>query len=251
MIFSRIIYSAVGIGLLTGVLLSLLQIVSVDPIIFAAEGYEVEAPAAVPEDHDGHDHDHSGWAPVDGAERTFYTLLSNISAAIGFAAIMLALMNLFSILRQASFGPLSNLLWGLAGFTALYLAPGLGLPPEIPGIEAAPVEHRQAWWLLAVVSVATGLGLLAMLPLRYKAVGGLLLALPYLVGAPHPDGPAFAHPDPAAVSALLELHQRFIIASGIVNLLFWVTLGIACGYAFNRWFKPVHGADEWADERPA
>jgi cobalt transporter subunit CbtA len=251
MIFTRIIYSAVGIGLLTGLLLSLMQIVSVDPIIFAAEGFEVEAPASAPEGHEGHSHDHSGWAPADGVERTFYTVLSNISAAIGFAAVMLALMNLFAVLGQAGFKPVHSLLWGLAGFAALYLAPGIGLPPEIPGIEAAPTEHRQAWWLLTVASVATGLGILALTPLRYKAICILFFAIPYLVGAPHPQGPLFVHPDPAAVTALMELHQRFIVSSGIVNLLFWIALGLACGYAFNRWFRPVLMANESANEHAA
>jgi len=251
MIFTRIIYSAVGIGLLTGLLLSLMQIVSVDPIIFAAEAYELEMPDASPAGHEGHDHDHTGWAPADGLERTAYTVLSNISAAIGFAAIMLALMNLFAMMRQGDFKPVHSLLWGLAGFAALYLAPAIGLPPEIPGIEAAPSGHRQAWWLLAVSSIGAGLGLLALAPLRYKAISVLFFAIPYLVGAPHPEGPLFVHPDPAAVIALMELHQRFIIASGIVNLLFWIALGLACGYAFNRWFKPVLMANESANEHAA
>ena len=251
MIFSRIIYSAVGIGLLTGLLLSLLQIVSIDPIIFAAESYEVESPARAPAGHEGHDHDHSGWAPEDGFERTFYTVLSNISAAIGFAVIMLALMNLVSLLRQSGYSLLHGLLWGLAGFAAFYLAPGIGLPPEIPGIEAAPTGHRQAWWVLTVASVGAGLGLLALAPLRYKALSLPFFSIPYLVGAPHPEGPLFAHPDPAAVAALMDLHQRFIVVSGITNLVFWVALGLACGYAFKRWFGPLLTTNGSADERAA
>ena len=251
MIFTRIIYSAVGIGLLTGLLLSLMQVVSVDPIIFAAESFEVEGAEGVPAGHEGHDHDHSGWAPEDGAERTFYTVLSNISAAIGFSAVMLSLMTLFALLRRTSLDLRQGFVWGLAGFAALYLAPGIGLPPEIPGIEAAPTGHRQAWWLLTVASVAIGLAVLALAPLRFKAVSVLFFAIPYLVGAPHPEGPLFLHPDPAAVAALTELHQRFVITSGIVNLLFWVALGLACGYAFNRWFKPLHVADQCADEHAA
>lgn len=246
MIFTRIIYSAVLIGMATGLLLSLMQILTVDPIIFQAEAYEISEPAGAvaPEGHENHDHDHSGWAPSDGGERTFYTMLSNMSAGIGFSAVILALMSQFWLPKQRIINPQQSLLWGVAGFAALYLAPGIGLPPEIPGIQAAPVEQRQIWWALTAVCVGIGLGILAWAQVKLKAVGLLFLAIPYLVGAPSHQGPEFAHPDPAAVEALTELHQRFIITSGIVNLLFWIALGLACGAAFNRWFKPAVLADE-------
>lgn len=243
MIFTRIIYSAVLIGMASGLLLSLMQIVAVDPIIFAAETYEItDAETSVAESHENQS---SGdWAPADGTERTFYTALSNISAGIGYAAILLALMSQFWLPKQLVISPQHSLLWGIAGFAALYLAPGIGLPPEIPGIQAAPVEHRQIWWVLTVLCAGIGLGILAWVQPKMKAIGLLFLALPYLVGAPSHQGPEFEHPDPAAIEALIELHQRFIITSGIVNLLFWIALGLACGYAFNRWFRPVVLADE-------
>lgn len=248
MIFTRIIYSAILVGMVTGLLLSVMQVFTVDPIIFAAESYEIEAPEgeAAAAGHDGHSHDHSGWAPEEGAERTFYTVLSNMSAGIGFAAILLALMSQFCLTRHDEFKPWQGLLWGAAGFAALYLAPGIGLPAEIPGIQAAPVEHRQVWWALTAASVAIGLGIIAWTPLKLKAIGVIFLAIPYLVGAPAHEGPEFAHPDPAAVEALEGLHQQFIITSGIVNLLFWVVLGLACGFIFSRWFKPLAMHDESA-----
>ena len=217
MIFTRIIYSAILIGMATGLLLSLMQVLSLDPIIFQAEAYEVSEPvsAVVSEGHENHDHDHSGWATADGSERTFYTVLSNMSAGIGFSAIVLALMSQFWLPKQRIINPKQSLLWGVAGFAALYLAPGIGLPPEIPGIQAAPVEQRQIWWALTAVSVGIGLGILAWAQVKLKAIGLLFLAIPYLVGAPSHQGPEFVHPDPAAVEALTELHQRFIITSGI------------------------------------
>ena len=60
MIFTRIIYSAVLIGMVTGLLLSLMQILTLDPIIFQAESYEISEPdSAVIQGHESHDHDHS------------------------------------------------------------------------------------------------------------------------------------------------------------------------------------------------
>jgi predicted cobalt transporter CbtA len=105
MIFSRIIYSAILIGAVTGVLLSCLQVVSLNPIIFAAETYEVEAaPASAGDGHidhsHGHSHDADAWAPADGIERTAYTFLANVLAGTGFAAILLALMSQFWLSRN-------------------------------------------------------------------------------------------------------------------------------------------------------
>ena len=245
MIFTRIIYCSVLIGMATGLLLSLLQVLTVDPIIFQAETYEIiETDSTQPAGHENYDHDHSGWAPADGSERTFYTVLSNISAGVGFSAIILALMSQFWLPRRRVINLRHSLLWGLAGFAALYLAPGIGLPPEIPGIQAAPVEQRQFWWALTAICVGVGLGILAWSPIKLKAIGLLFLVVPYLVGAPSHQGPEFVHSDPVVVEALIDLHQQFIVTSGAVNLMFWMALGLACGAAFNRWFRSVVLADE-------
>ena len=234
MVFRRIIYNALFVGLLTGLLLTAIQLVSVNPIIFAAEAYELE------EAHDHGEHDHETWAPEDGFERTLATIVANVSASIGFAAILLALMNQVQIsqVRGNNMQPINLLkggLWGLAGFVAVFVVPGIGLPPEIPGIQAAAVEYRQVWWIFAVLCAVIGLAVIAFAAMKLKAVGLIFLALPYLVGAPHIEGPEFSHPDPAAVSALEQLHQQFILASGITNLLFWLALGICCTWVLNRW----------------
>ena len=133
MIFSRIIYSAVLIGLVVGSIQSCLQMIGVDPIIFAAERYESPDPAetastapesaASPVTKTGHSHDHvHGWGPGDGAERTFYTFVSNILASIGFAAILLAIMSQFQLMKNRQITWPQGIIWGLAGFAALYLA---------------------------------------------------------------------------------------------------------------------------------
>ena len=250
MIFSRIIYSAILIGIVTGVVLSCLQVVSLNPIIFAAESFEVDAGSAdtAADDHSGDDHEHSedAWAPADGLERTAFTFLANVLASTGFAAILLAMMAQFWLARARNISWSQSLLWGLAGYLAVFVAPAIGLPPEIPGAVAAPVEHRQLWWALTALSVAIGLGLFALAPTKFKALGLLFLALPYVIGAPHDQGPMFQHPDPAAIAALTDLHQRFVVISGINNLVFWLLLGIACRLAFNRWFRPIPVSDDYA-----
>jgi cobalt transporter subunit CbtA len=251
MIFRSIITHALLLGLVTGIFLSITQHIGVTPIIFAAEAFEqgeepqqAHAHAEHHDDHHdeqahSHSHDTEAWAPEDGAERTFYTYVSNVLAAIGFAAVLLALMTQVHLqghlqgVAKISIG--RGLLWGSAGFIALFLVPGIGLPPEIPGIEAAVIGSRQNWWVLAVVSAAVGLGVIAFAPSLYKAGGAVLLALPFLVGAPHPAGPAFTHPDPKVVESLTSLHQQFIIASGISSLMFWLLLGAACAWVLQRW----------------
>ena len=148
MIFSRIIYSAILIGIVTGVVLSCLQVINLNPIIVAAESFEVDAGGAgnAADDHSGHSHEHShdDWAPADGLERTTYTFLANVLASTGFAAILLAMMAQFWLARERNISWSQGLLWGLAGYLAVFVAPAFGLPPEIPGAVAAPVEHRQA-----------------------------------------------------------------------------------------------------------
>ncbi|MCP4333197.1 MAG: hypothetical protein GY785_11120 [Gammaproteobacteria bacterium] len=250
MIFSRIIYSAILVGLVTGVLLSSLQIASLNPIIFAAEAYELDAGEAAVDKggdaHSDHAHEHGegAWAPADGLERTAYTFLANILLSTGFAAMMLALMNLPWLTRKRSISWSQGSLWGLAGFVVMFLAPALGLPPEIPGVTAAPLEHRQIWWLLSALSVAIGLGIFAFTTVRIKALGLLFLVIPYVVGAPHVDGPMFHHPDPNAAQALVYLHQQFVVISGITSLIFWLILGLSCRFAFNRWIRYLPKSDD-------
>lgn len=266
MVFRRIIFNAIWIGAATGLLLTLIQMLLVSPIIFAAETYEFELPienvqavnsshrhsghshhgdvtqhsSASPQSGTGHDmnaghHDEDAWSPADGAERSFYTFVANILAAIGFSSMLLALMSQCQALGVAHLSLIKGVVWGVAGFIAFFVAPGIGLPPEIPGVEAAVLENRQNWWLLSVISAVIGLGIIAFAPIKLKLIGVVALAVPYIVGAPHVEGPAFLHPDPAVVTILNELHLKFIAASGVANLVFWLALGGISAWVVNRW----------------
>jgi len=243
MLFRRIIFSALFIGLLSGLLFSVVQYIGVSPIILAAEQYEVSEVEAAPvqSDHhsdevgtDHHHHDSEAWSPSDGLERSLYTLLSNILAGIGFAAIVLSIMCQLQLKGLANFSLAKGLACGLAGFVAFFAMPGIGLPPEIPGIEAAPLDNRQTWWVLTVIASGLGIGILALTKGAYKIIGVLLMTLPFLVGAPHPTGPEFGHTDERVVAILVDLHQQFIIASGVANLVFWLVLGLLCAWGLNR-----------------
>ena len=242
MLFRRIIFCALFIGFLSGLLFTAIQSISVSPIIFAAEQYEVAEPQAAPVQghHHGegapseHHHDQEAWGPNDGMERTLYTLLSNVLAGIGFAAILLSIMSQLQLKGVANLSIVKGLAWGVAGFIAFFVAPGIGLPPEIPGIEAAPLDNRQTWWLLAVVASGVGIGTLAFAKGAYKIIGVAFIALPFLIGAPHSAGPVFTHPDANVVAILSDLHHQFIVASGVANLAFWLALGALCAWALNR-----------------
>lgn len=228
MVFRRIIFNALLIGIFAGFVLSIVQIITVNPIIFAAETYEVD------HDHAIHDHSEDAWAPGEGIERALFTIIANIFAGIGFASVLLALMSQLQLQGILKLTNRTGLIWGAAGFIAFFVAPGIGLPPEIPGVQATSIESRQIWWVVAVLGVGVGMLVLAYAPMKIKFIGALSIALPYVISIPHHDGPAFAHPDPSAVAALSALHQKFIIASGASNLLFWLVLGGVCAWVLNH-----------------
>ena len=103
------------------------------------------------------EHEHGeGWAPQDGFERTAFTLAANVLTGIGFALLLIAVSELAGGIvdwRQGVF-------WGLAAFAVFTLAPGLGLPPELPAMPAAELGPRQVWWVATALSTAGGIALL-------------------------------------------------------------------------------------------
>lgn len=262
--FNRIVFSAVTAGILAGLLLTGVQQLQVSKIILQAEVYEEAADAAkaaamqqaaprVPPAHGqpGHDHlhdhaapaaeaghaahehageaqadeahEHAGWQPTNGAERIFFTVVANVSVASSFGLVLCAI---YCMGGQAA-GWRVGLLWGLAGYAVFFLAPSLGLPPEVPGTASAPLHERQLWWALTAALTAGGLGLLCFArgwPL--KALGLALLAAPHLVGAPQPEVHASAAPE--------ELARAFIYATAMANALFWLALGTLTGFFYKR-----------------
>ncbi|MGH6928018.1 MAG: CbtA family protein [Dongiaceae bacterium] len=223
--FRQIVFAAAVAGLLGGLLITAMQYVSVIPLILEAETFETAA---------AHDHDAGqattgaavaeaeAWAPADGLERGLYTVAANVLMAIGFALVLAAG---FALTGHA--GWRTGLYWGMAGFAAFMLAPAIGLPPEVPGAEAAPLVGRQIWWLGTIAATAGGLALIFLTrSWQWIAVGAALIVLPHLIGAPQPEHHGGLAPD--------SLAREFVVAVLVTGFLFWLALGALSGFFYKR-----------------
>jgi cobalt transporter subunit CbtA len=250
-LFRNVVFIAAIAGLVAGVVLACMQAYATVPLILKAEVYEKAG--------GGHHHDHTatpaansnamttapagngmssatpapaeavapaedeGWAPADGFERFAFNVVANIVTGIGFALILVAVSEFAGGIgnwRQGVF-------WGLAGFAVFTLAPGLGLPPELPAMPAAELLPRQIWWTATVAATAIGLGLIAFrksLPLTILAV--VLIVTPHVVGPPQPDSFETAIPE--------GLHHQFVVAVTLTDLVFWLVLGAVVGVVRGR-----------------
>lgn len=259
-VFKQIVVAAALAGVLSGVLLTLVQRVQVIPTLLKAEVYEEAAEAAkncncvlhrgkvqeavagtpgaaaatmaataeAEHDHEhtaGHEHHHDAadWQPANGMERTLYTAAANIVIGLGFALLLGAVFALSGVPMNWRLG----LLWGLAGYVVFFVAPSLGLPPEVPGTEAAQLVDRQMWWLMTALSTAVGLALLVF-SRRWllKLLGALLLGVPHFIGAPQPEVYGAAAPP--------ELAQAFVHATFLANGIFWLSLGALLGFFYKK-----------------
>jgi cobalt transporter subunit CbtA len=168
------------------------------------------------------------WAPQDGFERTAFTLAANVLTGIGFALLLIAVSELAGGIvdwRQGVF-------WGLAAFTVFTLAPGLGLPPELPAMPAAELGPRQIWWVATALSTAGGIALLVYGQSVFAVVAAVaLIAAPHIVGAPQPASHASPIPE--------NLHHSFVVAVVLTTMVFWVLLGGLTGYFRRRFVAPA------------
>ncbi len=230
--FRRIVSAAALAGMLAGLLLTVVQQLQVSQIILKAEVYENAAAASQPahvhasveqEHHEHEHHEHEVWQPANGVERTLFTALANISLAVGFGLLLGAAI----CLRGEVSGWRAGLLWGVAGYTVFFVAPSLGLSPEVPGTEAAPLADRQLWWLITVGMTASGLSLLIFARTwQVKILGAILLGVPHLIGAPQLQVHTNAPP--------VELARAFIYATAIANAVFWLALGSLMGFFYKK-----------------
>lgn len=242
--FNRIALAALAAGLIAGAVVTAVQTVGTTSIILEAETYEnagepaaaaaSESTAATTETanaeaantaSEANEHEDGGdeWAPEDGFERLVFTAGGNLVTGVGFAFLLVAAFALKG-------GPIDwrrGLLWGAAGFVVFQLLPSIGLPPEIPGAQAAALPDRQAWWLLTVAAGAGGLALAVFArPWWLKLGGAVLIVLPHLIGAPQPEQHGGLAPE--------ELAEAFVIVSLATAAVFWLVLGGVAGYLFGR-----------------
>ncbi len=230
--FRNIVVVAALAGAIAGLGMTIAQQLTTVPLILKAETYEGAAPAhdhgdAVTAQAGAHDHGEDGWSPADGVERAVFSALANIVTGIGFALLLVAASELFGGIRDWRQG----LFWGLAGFTVFTLAPGLGLPPELPAMPAAELGARQLWWIGTAVATALALALLVYGRSVVAVVAAIvLLVMPHLIGAPQPV--SYDSPIPEG------LHHSFVVAVVLTTLLFWMLLGGLAGLFRGR-FVPA------------
>jgi cobalt transporter subunit CbtA len=228
-VLNRIVFVALLAGAIAGLITSVLQQSLVVPLILAAETYETAAPH--------HHHDAQGNeadepaaaskaepdAPVVDLRRAAITTVATIGAAVGFALMLLAVMQALG--EPVTVG--SALAWGMAGFAVTGLAPALGLAPELPGAAAGDLNLRQLWWVGTALATAIALWLV----LRQKSswsvpVAAVLFVAPHIIGAPHPV--ILTSTVPA------ELAAAFTGRSLAVQAVFWALTGWFAGYFWQR-----------------
>jgi len=204
-VLSRILGVALVAGIGVGLLVALVQHLTLTPLILRAEIYE----------------QHAGAAPA--LPRAALTWAATVLTTVGFAFL---LVGLFAVTRR-KVDAREGLLWGVAGFAAFALAPAFGLPPGLPGSVAADLAARQVWWIGTVLATLASIGLLAFVGgWRGVLVGGALLIAPHVIGAPlPPDGAGSVPPELAALFASRSLG---------VNALSWLLLGGTTAMLYRR-----------------
>src|SRR5262249_39453573 len=227
--FRNIVFAAALAGLIAGLFVTVVHAIGTVPIILKAETYEKapETGAPPPTNADAptqHHHEAGAWEPAEGFERTAFTVLADVLTGIAFGLLLTAAY----ALRGRAMDWRKGLFWGLAGFATFTLAPGLGLPPELPGTESAPLLDRQIWWVATAVATAGGLALIFFArTLALTVLGVGLMALPHVYGAPQPAEHKMLAPE--------NLAHSFAVAAVVTSFLFWLVLGSLTG-VFYRWF---------------
>jgi len=242
-------------GLVGGLFITGLQIISVFPLIIKAESFEykefenhlVTEESEITTNLDNnlnrsflfkdvksgilseqnfeseHVDDKGGWIPSNGLERTFYTCISNIIIGVAFSLMLVAVY----LLRGKSVNINSGFFWGSVGFAVFSLAPSLGLPPKLPGMSVAALEARQIWWIFTVIFTATGIGFLTeSKSILFKVVAVILIVLPQIIGAPNPH--LFKSVIP------IELSSQFTSATLLTSAFFWIVVGMFSGFLYKK-----------------
>lgn len=249
---SRVLITVFLTGFLGGVLVTGVQKLGTIPIIVQAENYELkefDSDADIrskgttyeqnlngktlfihnnpdlPHQHSNVDdlHDSDSWIPEQLVERTFFTGISNIVTGIAFSFLLVGVY----ILRGKSVSIKSGLFWGSMGFIVFSLAPSLGLPPELPGMNKSELGSRQLWWIGTVILTAVGVGILIeSKSLLFKIFALILITLPHIIGESRPN----------VVESIIptELSSQFVIVSLLTSAFFWIVLGVFSGYFYKK-----------------
>ncbi len=216
--FKNLVTSALIAGFVAGLIAAALQISMLVPVLLEAELYETGVlrhfGAETREQHNfeiAHD-----WA------RNGFTILAMVAIYIGFALMMVAALA-FAESKGVVVTARRGILWGLGGFAAIQLFPSIGLAPELPGMLAAEVIPRQIWWASTVIATIIGLSAIVFgKNWTHWGIGLVVLAVPHIVGAPHPA--IFGGTVPP------ELAAEFAGLSLGVGAISWACLGLLSAY---------------------
>jgi cobalt transporter subunit CbtA len=232
----RMVTSAVFAGVAAGLLAALLHFAFVQKLILLGEDYESGAVThfagiAGGDDQTEAEHDHSGHDhSTDGAANPWQrNALTAGFTALLYTAYGLIMVAGFALAQQ--FGQRvtarEGLLWGIAGFVCIQLAPALGLAPELPGTAGPDLTDRQVWWAATAICTALGLALIGYgrKPL-WLLLAAVLLALPHLIGAPEAAGFSGVAPP--------EVASAFAARTLAAGLAAWSVMGWLAGWYWDR-----------------
>jgi cobalt transporter subunit CbtA len=232
----RVVLAALLAGIAAGIILGLVQYVRITPLILAAEKYQnvgaVPVETAASTARTAMEHEHGAeWQPGDGLPRTLFTTMASALAGAGFALLLAGV----SFLTGIRITPQNGLIWGLCGFLAVAVAPGAGLPPELPAMPAAELLPRQLWWVGTIAATGAALYLIAVRKeLWAMALAVILIAAPHVIGAPQPA--TFETPIPAGLAT--EFAANSVAAAAV----FWSLIGLFLGYALQRFTGEIHAS---------
>ncbi len=212
--FSKILVSGLFAGALGGLMAGLLQWFFVQPILLHSELYETGVLKHFGALANSAQPDLDKLQPI----RDILSILFSMIIYIGYAILLISAM---TIHQQNTGNPISfhqGIIWGIAGYITVHLAPAISLPPEVPGVAAAELQSRQIWWFVTVLFTAIGIWLIAFnTKLLLFLVGGILILAPHIFGAPEPT--SYLGPAPTEIGALFASR-----ALGI-GLISWAILG--------------------------
>ncbi len=220
-------------GAVAGLVMALLQLWLIQPLIIQAERYETgelvlkltdespsettviaaEEPAAL-----GNAHPDMGEGNELDWSRNLQTALFLVLIWCGFGLLASAAASALSAVDRTE-----HVAWpgiALTGFAAFCLAPALGLPPELPGMQAADLEARQIWWISTAIATCAGVGFIVVWRKSQALIAALVIGLsPHVVGAPVMEE-HLAAVVPPELSALFSAR---VIGTNLVG---WIVLGM-------------------------
>ena len=215
--FKNIFVSAVLCGAIVGVLATLMQLLLITPLLLEAELFESGQSI----------HFSTTGSPESAVKhiniwqdpyRHLMTLCFNLVTFTGLGFLLVAAMTFFEI-RGFSLSKAEGIIFGVCGFFIFQLAPGIGLPPELPGTISVEVSIKQTWWIVAILCTTIGMLLVSLTKHKILILAGVIFAIiPHLIGYPKLDTYFGVAPP--------ELAAEFATRSIAISLVAWVVLGL-------------------------